>query len=151
MRFIVDANMVFSALLNKAGKIGELFIGSDDVFNFLAPEYLRIEIRNHYQRIQNISRLTLNQVQEAEFRLYNYITFISEDQIRFSHWIEAEALCSDIDPKDTHYIAYALHFGCKLWSGDKTLMTGLKGKGFTNIITTQELFSLREEIRRHSA
>ena len=84
--------------------------------------------------------MTLEQLREPEFQICKDITFISEEQIRLSTWIEAEKLVAEIDPKDTHYIAYSKHFRCKIWSGDKVLMSGLSKKGFTNFITTDELF-----------
>ena len=139
--------MVFSGILNTYGKIGDLFINSEAYFDFIAPDFLRSEIRRHYPRLVKISGLTIKQVQEAEFQLYKDIAFISEEQIRVSHWIAAEALVADIDPKDTHYIAYSKQFRCKIWSGDKTLIKGLAKKGFTNFITTDELYKLREEKR----
>lgn len=84
-------------------------------------------------------------MQEAEFQLCKDITFISEEQIKIAHWIAADALVANVDAKDTHYVAYSKHFRCKIWSGDKKLMKGLAKKGFTNFITTEELFQLREQ------
>ncbi len=144
MRFIVDANIVFSGILNTNGKIGDLLINSKLYFDFIAPDFLRSEIRNHYPRLIKISGLTIQQVQEAEFQLYKDIIFISEEQIKISHWIAADALVADIDPKDAHYVAYSKHFRGKIWSGDKILIKGLAKKGFTNFITTDELYQLRE-------
>ena len=88
--------------------------------------------------------MSIDQVREAEFLICKDITFISEEQIKPSAWSAAEKLVADIDPKDTHYIAYAKHFRCKLWSGDKALINGLNKKGFQNFITSNELFDLRE-------
>ncbi len=89
----------------------------------------------------------MEQVQEAEFQIYRDIVFISEEQIKILHWIAAEALVADIDPKDSHYIAYSKHFRCKIWSGDKVLMKGLEKKGFTNFISTEDLYKQREQKR----
>lgn len=89
--------------------------------------------------------MDLEQVIESEFQICKDITFISEEQIRLSTWIESEKLVADIDPKDTHYVAYSKHFRCKIWSGDKMLMKGLSKKGFTNFITTDELFKWRQK------
>ena len=144
MKIIVDANIVFSAILNTNGKIGDLLINSKEHFDFIAPDFLRREIRKHYVRLCKISGLSIDQVQESEFQVCSDITFISEEQIKISSWISAENLVADIDPKDTHYIAYSKHFRCKIWSGDKTLIRGLQKKGFTNFITTNELYKLRE-------
>ena len=33
--------------------------------------------------------------------------------------------------------------GAKLWTGDKVLMKGLAQKGYSNFISTDELFNLR--------
>lgn len=68
-----------------------------------------------------------------------HIEFISEEQIKISHWISAEKLVADIDPDDVHYVAYAKHFRCKIGSGDKALVKGLAKKGYSNVITTDEL------------
>ena len=144
MKIIVDANIVFSAILNTNGKIGDLLINSKEHFDFIAPDFLRGEIRKHYTRLCKISGLSIDQVQESEFQVCSDITFISEEQIKISSWISAENLVADIDPKDTHYVAYSKHFRCKIWSGDKTLIRGLQKKGFTNFITTNELYKLRE-------
>ncbi len=94
-----------------------------------------------------ISGMTVAEIQEAEFQLYKDILFISEEQIKISYWIEAEVLVGDIDPKDTHYVAYAKQFRCKIWSGDKALIKGLDKKGFKNFITTDNLYNLREQKR----
>ena len=146
MKLIVDANIIFSGILNTNGKIGDLLINSKKYFDFIAPDFLRSEIRKHYQRLSKISGLTIEQVWEAEFQLYQDITFISEEQIKVSTWEIAEKLVSDIDPKDTHYVAYSKHFKCKIWSGDKALIKGLAKKNFTRFVTTEELFKLRENL-----
>ncbi len=147
MRFIVDANMVFSGILNTNGKIGDLLINSKPHFTFIAPEFLRTEIRNHYPRLIKISGLKIEEIQEAEFHLYKDIRFISEEQIKISNWIAADVRVADVDPKDTHYLAYSKEFRCKIWSGDKKLIKGLAAKGFTNFINTDELHNLREQRR----
>ena len=144
MRIIVDANIVFSGILNSNGKIGDILINSKKYFDFIAPDFLRTEIYKHYSRLSKISGMTLDEVREAEFQIYKDITFISEEQIKQNHWLTAEKLVLDIDPKDTHYVAYSKHFRCKIWSGDKELIKGLAKKNFTNFITTEELFNLRD-------
>jgi predicted nucleic acid-binding protein len=40
VKIIVDANIVFSGILNSNGKIGDLLINSKGRFNFIAPEFL---------------------------------------------------------------------------------------------------------------
>ncbi|MFI5195582.1 MAG: PIN domain-containing protein [Chitinophagales bacterium] len=145
MNIIVDANIVFSGILNTNGKIGTILINSQNRFTFIAPDFLRKEIRKHYPKLIKISGLTTEQITETEFLVCRQINFISEEQIKAAHWVAAEKLVADIDPKDTHYVAYAKQFRCKIWSGDKVLMRGLEKKGFHNFITTNELYKLLEK------
>lgn len=147
MRFIIDANIIFSGILNSNGKIGDLLINSKEYFDFIAPDFLRMEIRNHCAKPVKISGLSNDMIQEAEFQLYKNILFISEEQIKIAHWLAADVLVADVDPKDTHYVAYSKHFHFKIWSGDKSLIKGLSKKGFSNFITTDELHKLRDKKR----
>jgi len=34
---------------------------------------------------------------------------------------------------------------CKIWSGDKKLINGLKAKGFVNIFTTDDIFAIKSK------
>ena len=148
MKVIVDANIVFSGILNTKGKIGDLLINSTGLIDFIAPDFLRTEIRKHHKRLVELSKLNLEQVIEAEFQICKDITFISEEQVSSANWNAAYELVKDIDPKDVQYIAFAKQFNHGVWSGDKALVTGLEKKGFMNMLTTDRLHRLREEIKR---
>ena len=148
MRVIVDANIVFSGILNAKGKIGDLLINSTGLIDFIAPDFLRIEIRRHHNRLVELSKMSLEQVVEAEFQICKDIKFISEEQVSLANWNSAYELVKDIDPKDAQYIAFSKQFNRKVWSGDKILIAGLERKGFTNMLTTDKLNKLREEIKR---
>ena len=143
MKIVVDANIVFSSILKSSGKIGNLLIHSNDLFYFIAPDFLRTEIFRHYDKLVKISNLTLSKIIESEYQIYKSITFISEEQIGTESWQYAENLVLDIDPKDIVYIAYAKHFDCKLWTGDKKLINRLARKHYHNILTTDNLFAIK--------
>ncbi|HWZ14228.1 MAG TPA: PIN domain-containing protein [Mucilaginibacter sp.] len=143
MKIIVDANIVFSGILNSDGKIGDLLINSKKYFNFIAPEFLRYEIKTKYERLQSISGLSIERIIEAEYQVCKEITFISEEQINPGFWNESLDLVHDIDIKDVQYVAYAKQFRCKIWSGDKKLFKGLIENGFVNLVTTDDLFAIR--------
>ena len=143
MKIIVDANIVFSGVLNSNGKIGDLLINSGEIFSFIAPVFLRTEIYNHHKKLMDISGLTLRQIFESEYQICKFITFISEEQIDEKSWRFADELTRDIDPKDLIYMAYAKQFNCSLWTGDKKLIKGLAQKKHYNILTTDDLFFIR--------
>jgi predicted nucleic acid-binding protein len=144
VRIIVDANVVFSGILKSDGKIDDLLINSDGIFKFISPDFLRIEIQRHHDKLVKISKLSLDQVLESEFQICKSISFISDEQISHSNWVLAENLVFDVDKKDISYIAFSKQFKAKVWSGDKSLIKGLANKGFTNFISTNELLDLRQ-------
>lgn len=55
MKFVVDSNIVFSAMLNPASSIGDILLNSQDTFTFYGCEYLREEINEHKIKIIKIS------------------------------------------------------------------------------------------------
>ena len=145
MRIIVDANIVFSGILKSDSKIGDLLINSVGIFKFISPDFLRIEIQRHHDKLVQISKLTLEQVLESEFQICKSIHFISDEQISPTNWDLAMNLVFDVDKKDVSYISFSKQFKAKVWSGDKSLIKGLANKGFTNFISTNELWDLRQK------
>ena len=89
--------------------------------------------------------MSIPEIVEIEFQITRGITFLSESYIPRSILIYSINLVRDIDEKDAPYIAFTKYFRAKLWTGDKTLLRGLKKKGFRNILTTDDLFKIREE------
>lgn len=82
---------------------------------------------------------------EAEYQVCKSIHFISDEQISIENWKTAMELVRDIDVKDISYIAFSKQFRAKVWSGDKELINGLAKKRFTNFISTNNLWNIREE------
>ena len=111
---------------------------------FIAPDYLQTELRKYHSKIARISKLSITEIERIENKVTKPIIFMSGIHIPESKWISAEKMVMDIDPKDTPYLAFSLFYKCKIWSGDKALSKGLTNKGFKNIISTEELFDLRE-------
>jgi predicted nucleic acid-binding protein len=148
VKIIVDANIVFSAILNTNSKIADLLLNSKGVFEYLAPDFLQLEIRKYHYKISKISGLTLPEIQKIENKITKPVVFMSGFHSPANKWITAEKMVIDIDPKDTPYVAFSLFYKCKIWSGDKALRNGLENKGFKNIISTDELFEYRESKRK---
>jgi predicted nucleic acid-binding protein len=146
MNIIIDANIVFSAVLNVNGQISDLLLNSS-VFTFIAPEFLRHEIHSHYDKLMKMSHLPLSSIREAEYHVCRTITFMSEDTVLPVNWQFAVNLVSDIDEKDIVYVAFAKQFNGFLWTGDKRLTRGLLGKNFRKVIATDTLFMLREKLK----
>ena len=145
---IVDANIAFSAILNTDSKIVDLLLNSKGILEFLPPDYLYSELRKYHFKISKISKLSVSEIENVESKITKPIIFMSGIHIPENKWILAESMVHDIDTKYTPYIAFSLFYKCKIWSGDKALRKGLENKGFKNIISTEELFDIRESKRK---
>lgn len=143
MKFVVDTNIVFSAVLNTQSKIGDLIMNSPGVFTFHACDALRLELKRHRPKLLELSKLSDEQLDQSIYQITNCLNFTAEALIPFECWLKGAELVRDIDMDDIAFLALNEFLSVKLWTGDKELMKGLAKKGYTNFITTEELFNLR--------
>lgn len=148
MKVVVDTNIVFSAILNSDGKIGDLLLNSGKYIDFYSAEYLRHELGNHYEKLSKISKQSLAKIAETEYFITRVIKFISEEQIAEITWRSAYTLVKEVDLDDIAFVALSKHLRCKLWTGDGLLIRGLQKNGFKNTITTNELLNYRTELEK---
>jgi predicted nucleic acid-binding protein len=146
VKVIVDANIVFSAILNTDGKIGDLLLNSEGLIVYISPKYMSREVIKYYPKIKQLSGKTLDEIEKIHFKIRKVLTYISEEQIPLEIWINAEKVVRDIDEKDTPYFAFSEFLGIKIWTGDKKLRKGLLSKGFDCTITTTELYNYRNRL-----
>ena len=74
--------------------------------------------------------------------LFSEIIFIPRLAISKESYSQALTLCNDIDLKDSAYLALSIELDIPLWSNDKKLVQGLINKGYTNLITTEDILKL---------
>ena len=147
-KIIVDTNIIFSCLLNSEGAIGDLIFNSENIFKFYSSQYMRFEIRKHWNKLKKISKLTDAKLETAYDKMLIKLTFINEELITQNHWERAENLVIDIDLDDTDFVALTGYLKGGLWTGDKPLYEGLKGKRFRTIYNTRDMIKLRDRLSR---
>ncbi len=147
-KIIVDTNIIFSCLLNSQGTIGDLFFNSENIFDFYSNQYMRFEIRKHWNKLIKISKLTDKKLETAYDKLLTKLTFINEELIPQSYWEKAETLASDIDIDDSDFVALTRFLKGYLWTGDKPLYDGLKRKRFRTVYNTQDMIRLRDGLTK---
>jgi predicted nucleic acid-binding protein len=143
VKVVVDTNIVFSAILNTEGKIGELIMNSPDAFSFHTCDLLRLELANHRSKLLAISGMDETQLDESLHQITNCLSFTAESLIPFEIWKKAADLVGDVDMNDIAFVALSEFLEAKLWTGDKELIKGLAKKGYTNFLTTDEIYRLR--------
>ena len=141
-KIIVDTNIIFSCLLNSQGTIGDLIFNSETVFDFYSNQYMRFEIRKHWNKLKNISKLTDLEIEIAYEKMLTKLTFINEELIPQNDWEKAEVLVKDIDLDDSDFVALTRYLKGSLWTGDKPLYEGLKAQRFRSVYNTQDMIKL---------
>ena len=146
MRIVVDSNIVFSAILNTNGKIGDLLLNSEETLQFFACDFLKSELEEHHQKLKAISKLSDLEINQSKEKIFQHITFVDTRIIPLATFQFAEALASDIDPDDTEHVAFFVFLEGILWTGDKKLHSGLHSKGINSVVNTDELWALRTSL-----
>jgi predicted nucleic acid-binding protein len=130
MKLIVDANILFAALI-KEGLTAELMIS--DKIQLFAPEFLL----NEFSKYEDIILKKTNRSKKDFYQfleiLKEQITIISRSEIS-PYMSKAKDISPD--PKDTLYIALALAIKSNIWSNDKKLKLEQK---LITVYTTEEL------------
>jgi predicted nucleic acid-binding protein len=142
MKLVVDTNIVFSAILNSEGKIGQLIILGSPYFTFFSPSLLQQEIENHRNKILSISGFTSIQFEKTYNTIVRRIKFVDEILIPDKEIVKALALTADIDENDTLFVALTNQLRAKLWTGDKKLLNGLLLKRYSRILSTDQLYNI---------
>jgi len=129
MRLIIDANVVFSALLSK-GKPLQVFEDNFllNKFEFISPEYLFVEIEADMKRILEYSHYS----PEEFSRVFSFLKKSIELMPNESYKDKTEE-AGKIAPhkEDIPYVALSLKLDCEILSGDKPLKERMPKKVIT--------------------
>jgi len=135
-KFVVDANVVISSLINKGISFSVFVLNSIlNKFGLFAPEFLLEEVKKHKAKILRLTKLSEQEFEEAYQFLIDELTFIpAEEFLQFLP--KAKKLAPHF--KDSPYLALALKLNCPILSGDK----GLKKQTGVKVLSPSEALSL---------
>ncbi|MDP2114393.1 MAG: PIN domain-containing protein [Bacteroidota bacterium] len=140
-RIVVDTNVAFSTFLNINSRIGQILLNGAKYYDFFAPEYIRYELIGHKERIKNIGKLSEDRFVELYGLILQNVRTINHLIIPNSFYQSAMETCQEIDIDDTPFVAINDYLRGKLWTGDIRLINGLITKGYSRIVTTNELYT----------
>lgn len=129
MDFVIDANVLFSALIKDSFAYNLLFSGS---FHLFTPEYIFTELEKHKEEILKKTERTTEEFFRLVETLKRRIAIIPLEEL-VPYVEEAEKLT--FDPDDMAYFALALKLNCAIWSNDKKL----KEQNKVKVYNTHEL------------
>jgi predicted nucleic acid-binding protein len=129
-KYIIDANIIFSALIS--GR--EIFVKLFENNRIYAPDFITIELDKYKKVVLKKSKLPNENLQDFIQRLFRQITIIPDLYINDINKQKAIELCETIDIKDVAYVSLSIEMNLPFVTRDKKLYDGLKDKGFKNII-----------------
>ncbi|MFO8133506.1 MAG: PIN domain-containing protein [Thermoplasmatota archaeon] len=136
MFVVVDANRVFSALLT-AGETFNVFLLNSLTrkIDFIAPEFLFVEIEKHIDEIIERSNLSEGEITDIFGFIEEQITPVPFKQ--FTGHAEKARQASPHD-KDVPYFALALKTGAPIWSREKAF----RGQSEVGIVSSSNLMEM---------
>jgi predicted nucleic acid-binding protein len=142
MRIIVDTNIAFSAILNTNSLIASILLQPKSRLHFYSTDLLSSEIEEHKSKLKQLSGYSNLELNKSIALIDSKIRFVDAKLIPSYLLLNSQELLKDIDVDDTEFVALTTHIHGRLWTGDKVLQNGLKKKGWTKFISTNELFQL---------
>lgn len=133
MNLVVDANIIFSALVAGQGKTHELLFKNS--LQLHTPEFLLEELRKHREELTQKTSMPEKEIDLALSIIFSRINIVTSQQID-NKILQAEK--TSPDPDDSEYFALAMTLKCPIWSNDKKL----KQQDTIKIINTTELIEL---------
>ena len=113
MDLVIDANVLFSALIKESFSYNLLFGGK---FHLFTPEYIFTELEKHKEELMNKTERTAEEFFRLVETLKRRIIIVPLEEL-VPYIEEAEKLTPD--PDDMAYFALALKLNCSIWSNDK--------------------------------
>lgn len=130
MKLVIDTNIIISAYINPASKIGKIIFS--DKYELFTPRFSFDELKKHQKKIEKFG-VSKNVIREIN----KHITFINEEEIPLEMAKKAYAIMKDIDENDAPFLELSYFLNCKIWTGDKKFHEGLLTKGIKRTILTK--------------
>lgn len=143
MIVIADSNIFFASLIAPNGEIATIL--KDKNMQFLAPDYMIEEVKDHIDIIQKKRKKnkTKRQILVDLDLLLKNITIIPLEELSNKNIQKAFSIVKDVDEDDYAFIAMHLQYKHKIWSRDEELINGLTERGYGHF------FISTDEVRKH--
>src|SRR3989344_6204078 len=136
MRFIVDTNILISALIRDSKTRFLLTHLNAELFSV---GFSKIEFAKHKNEIIKKAKVNEEELEMIMENIHSRLIMIKDEIIEL-RMEEAKKIMDKIDSKDTIFIAAALATNSVIWSDDKHF----KKQNMVKVITTTELLNLTQ-------
>lgn len=132
--YVLDANVIMSMLISGKAYHREVLANT----RCCSVDFVFDEISNYEAVIQTKAKLSKFSLQRFVFDIFSLITVVPSFVINDDDWQYAAKICQTVDSKDVAYVALSKSTDYPLVTRDKPLYTGLRRKGFRNVILFDE-------------
>ena len=132
--YVLNANVIMAILIS--GKAYHRDVLSNT--RCCSIDFVYDEINKYEAVIQTKAKLSKSSLQRFVFDIFGLITVVPSFVISDEVWQYATGICQRIDTKDIAYVALSKTTGFPLVTRDKPLHTGLRRKGFRNVLLFDE-------------
>ena len=133
MDLVVDANVIFAALIRESKSYELLF---DERLHLFTAEFFFTEFENHSRELQKKSGKSKEELSYLLDILKNKIALIPLEEL-LPYLDKSEEICPD--PDDVAYFALALKMKCGIWSNDRDLK---EKQNKVQVYSTEELVKM---------
>src|SRR3989338_2736813 len=128
MTIVVDSNRIIAALLKDSTTRSILF---NDTFEFIAPEFIKTELKEHKQEFIKKAGISSNEFEVLLSLIFESVTLIPKEEYD-GHIDELKSKISDM--KDVPYLACCIAANSEgIWSHDPHMKEQNKVRVLTNI------------------
>jgi predicted nucleic acid-binding protein len=128
VKIVIGTNIIFSVILSPDGTISDLLLNSFEVFDFYAPSSILDELKNHQDKIRQLTDYSQDDLVFLKRILFKKIEFIDIENIDNITWEAALQLTNDVDEYDAPFVALSMELDAPLWTGDKKTNKGTEKK-----------------------
>ncbi|MBK9329038.1 MAG: hypothetical protein IPM95_06935 [Sphingobacteriales bacterium] len=132
MKLVIDTNIIISAYINPASKIGKIIFS--EKYHLYAPEFCLSELKRHSKKYE-----TYGTSKNAIRSINKRITFVDANMIPLELAKKAYTIMKDIDENDTPFLELSYYLNCKIWTGDRNFHNGLIKRGIKRTLLTKLL------------
>ncbi len=137
IEFVIDTNILISALIPKNSKLRGILLSGD--FRVYAPEYLLEELDKYWYLILAKAEkkgVIKSNIELAKEELLSKIV-LEPNKFYLPRIEEAYAICQEFDEKDTPFIALSLTLEIPILTNDKGI---IENAGIYRVLTIEKLF-----------
>lgn len=137
--YVLDANVIMSMLISGRSQYKRIFRD----YNLYSTNFLYVELEKYRGTILQKTHSDNEAFRAFGISLFRYLCVVPELLIEEIHWEKARFYCEGVDPKDVAYVALSISLDITLLTRDKPLYTGLRKKGFRNVLLFNDFLALQ--------